>query len=222
MARGSNTGMDPTSRPSVGTPGKESELTANAASNAARLLRPGTGRSRYLLHEVEFGIGRPDILLLVASPAALRRRRNLGLRIQNLTEARVLGGRVGGGTFKGITSQHAAAVERRLQGRGWSTSEATRALVADSLLIEAKVADWKRGIHQLARTRPFVHRAALLMPSAAQHLPNRQMLSRAGIGLLTMDERSTLGWRRKGRRRPLAPSAQLWLDELALRAMESG
>jgi hypothetical protein len=208
---------------SVGTPGAEAMLTTAAARSAKDLLSPGAGRSLFLLTEVEIGIGRPDLLLLTASSRAVLARAAHGLRLQNWVEARVLGSWLTGNEMTGVSREHAASVAKRLQGRGWTLARAERGvpLVADSLLIEAKVSSWKSGLAQLARTRRMAQRSALLLPQTANRLVERQRLERGSVGLLVFDPGSGIRWQKKAPSRAISPAARLWLGELAIRALEN-
>ena len=154
--------------------------------------------------------------------AARWARSRHGLRLQNWVEARVLGSWLTGNEMTGVSQQHAASVTRRLRERGWTLARAERGLplVADSLLVEAKVSSWKSGLAQLARTRRMAHRSALLLPQAANRLADRQRLKRGNVGLLVFDPESGIRWQRKAPGRFMSPAARLWLGELAVRASE--
>jgi hypothetical protein len=207
-------------RPRVGAPSAESQLTRAAVAQTDQLMKPGPGRSLFVLTEVELGIGRPDMLLMAASPGALRARQARGLRLHNWTEARVLAAHLTNRETAGVTRSHALSVGRRLAERGWGGVRRVNSVHVESLLIEAKVADWKRGLRQLARTRRLAHRSALLVPRSLRHLIDRSVLTHGNIGLVTVDAGFRLRWERKGRARRLSPAADLWLTELAIRAME--
>jgi len=189
---------------------------------ASELLRPGPGRSLYLLSEVEIGIGRPDLLFLAASSSAVRSQARLDLRLQNWVEARVLGSQLTSNEMTGVSRKHALSVAKRLRERGWTLTKAERRLplVADSLLIEAKVSSWKGGLAQLARTRRMAQRSALLLPRAANQLVSRQRLGQGSVGLLLFDPAEGIKWQKKAPRRSVSPAARLWLGELAIRASE--
>jgi hypothetical protein len=206
----------------VGTPGAEASLTNAAIKGANDLLRPGPGRSLFLMTEVQIGIGRPDLLFLIASSSAVRARSNYGLRLQNWVEARVLGSWLTSNEMTGVSRQHAVSVAKRLRERGWTRPRAERglSLVADSLLIEAKVSSWKSGLAQLARTRRMAQRSALLLPKTANRLVERQRLKRGHVGLLVFDPDAGIRWQKKAPSRSISPAAHLWLGELAIRASE--
>jgi hypothetical protein len=208
----------------VGIPGAEAQLTRAAIDCAADLIRPGAGRSLFVLAEVEIGIGRPDLLFLTASSVAVGARRKQDLRLQNWVEARVLGSWLNQGTATGVSPSHVSAVSRRLRMRGWTAKKAETALplVADSLVVEAKVSGWKSGLAQLARTRRLTHRSALLLPTTGNRLVDRRRLKRGNVGLILFDQDGGVSWRRKAPKRSISPAAKLWLGELAIRASEDG
>lgn len=58
-----------------------------------------------VLTEVELGIGRPDSIVLADELATLFRRRAAGLRLANLTEARVLGALMGDSPASATSSE---------------------------------------------------------------------------------------------------------------------
>lgn len=210
----------PSATNGVGVPRAESTLTDAVLRTARLLLRPGPGRSLFMLTEVELGIGRPDVLLMTGSMNAVCSRAKTGPRLHNWTEARVLAAWANRDLAHGVTPAHATSVRRRLKGRGWRIHEdALRPLVSDSLLIEAKVRDWKRGIRQLSRTRHLVQRSALLVPRNSIARVDRRWLTHGSLGLIALDE-GGLRWERKGRRHKVSPAANLWLSELATRAWE--
>jgi hypothetical protein len=206
----------------VGTPGAEAALTRAALEAASELLPPGPGRSLFLLWEVEIGIGRPDLLFLAASSSAVRSQARRDLRLQNWVEARVLGSWLTGNEMTGVSRQHAASVTKRLRERGWTVTKAKRRLplVADSLLIEAKVSSWKGGLAQLARTRRMAQRSALLLPQTTNRLVARQRLKQGSVGLLLFDPEVGIKWQKKAPARSVSPAARLWLGELVIRAFE--
>lgn len=211
------------SRRAVGQPVAETRLTAAALRQARALLPPGNGRILLALSEVELGLGRPDVLLMSASKAALSARARHGLRLANLTEAQVLAALQGE-----VTSQHSdshvRAVGRRLAESGWLGASGRvrpiRRLVAQSLLIEAKVHDWRNGVQQLTRTRWVAARSALLVPAGKSHLVPRPMLRHNRLGLIVERYDGIVQWEVRTRPRQLAMLADLWLGELAIRHLE--
>lgn len=207
----------------VGVPKAEALLTRTLLRVPSDLLTPGRGRELFVLPEVELGVGRPDALLMAVSRNAVEARLRSGLRLRTLAEAEILGAWVDGRHSRHSIS-HVRATLARAARCGWISREGHLAarvgLISDSLLIEAKVSDWRTGIHQLARARFGAHRATLAMPDAAGHRPPRRSLDKNGIGLLTVHSDGTVRWVRQSRVRPLSTAADLWLVELAVRAAE--
>lgn len=189
------------------------------------LMSPGRGREIVALTEVGLGVGRPDLLVLAVSRRGLEKRALEGLRLRTLTDAEILAA-----SEEAVRSRHSQSHERatlkHLTTLGWSaTGDARRTaprLVHDSLLVEAKVSDWRAGLGQLARARWSAHRAALAVPTIAAHRVPRVTLDRNSIGVITVEpETGDTAWRRKSRSRRITRAADLWLTELAIRALDS-
>lgn len=212
-----------TSRSSVGQPIAEARLTSAVLEHARTLVSPGRGRVLLTLSEVELGLGRPDVVLLAASLTGLAARARQGLRLGNLTEAQILAS-VDGRLGSQHSASHVRTVSRRLAENGWITStgqlRAVPRLVAQSLLIEAKVRDWRNGVGQLTRTRWVAERSALLVPATTSHLVPPAMLRHNRLGLIVERSDGTLRWEVRTRPRPLSLLADLWLAELAIRHIE--
>ena len=207
----------------VGVPIEEAALTALIWCQPDRVLPGHSDPSTTLvLHEVELGVGRPDIVVLRVDLAALTFRRHALLRLKNLTEARALGAALEGDLeMAGVSPRHAGRVVNGLRERGWLDHGVISRVVQDSVLIEAKVEHWGLGIGQLARVRWAANHAALLVPGAtAGRIPER-MLRFNQIGLLSGDA-GVLVWQRFPPRRDLPIHLDAWLGELALRAVEAG
>lgn len=208
-----------TDRPPVGVPTHETILTDAALKQLDVLLRPGTGRSRYAIEEATFAAGRPDLLLLAASPVALKAACRAGLRVRNFAEAQVLAAATTGSS-SGFTRDHARALERSLRSRGWTALAVERAssLVFDSLLIEAKHSEWRQGVRQLVRNRRHVHRAALLLPSRAVPRLDATVLRVASIGLLRATPAgAAVVWDVDSPVAHPSRAGSLWMTELAIR-----
>lgn len=206
----------------VGVPLAERRLTEALTTAARSLIDVGRGYTLYVLDEVPLGVGRPDLLLIVASPHAVAARESTPLRLRNLTEAEVLARTIQRRATR-HTDGHTRQVQRRLKARGWCLSEDStppKAMGVRSLLVEAKVSDWKRGLTQLSRERWGAHRAALAVPATVQQLVEPTSVSKLGLGLLTVKD-GVVSTTRRGRHRRLSLTAQLWLDELLLRHVES-
>lgn len=210
-------------KPLVGEPVAEARLTEAVLRHAHSLIAPGPGRRLLALSEVELGLGRPDIVLLSASPNGLDARARRGLRLANLTEAQILASLHGNGCSQHSDS-HVRAVSRRLVQGGWidrrGAVRPVRSLIDRSLLIEAKIKDWRNGVGQLTRTRWVAERSALLVPSNRSHLVPRTMLRHNRVGLVIERPDGTLRWEVRPRPRRLSFLADVWLTELAIRHLE--
>lgn len=208
---------------SVGVPVAEKLLTEAVCRSADELLRPGSGRSLMVLEEVELGIGRPDLMLLSASRRGLEARARAGLRLTSLTEARVLAA-LKLGRSPGISQGHLRRVTKRLEAAGWIRPDGyirdVPPVVAQSIVLEAKLRDWRGGLHQLARTRWAAHYSALILPASHQGLVSRVALRNNRLGLLVIHGES-LRWQIRPRSRPLSWLGEVWLAELAIRQLEA-
>lgn len=124
-------------------------------------MRPGRGYGLIVLDEVELGVGRPDVVILSLSGAALRAWIDRGLRLQNWTEARVLAGAIDPRerVSAAVGHEHVRVIERRLRFRGWD-GRALRPAVREAYLLEAKVTDWRTGLVQLTHRQLFQLRRA--------------------------------------------------------------
>ena len=176
------------------------------------------------MREVELGTGRPDAVLVVVSSAGLESRLRKGLRLPSLAHARVLES-IRTGAPSGYSRRHSSQLTKSLQEIGWLTHrdqvrEVTN-LVARSLVVEAKISDWRRGIGQLAKARWACHDGALLMPMDKQHRVSRPALRHNRLGLLVARSES-VEWRIRPQRVELRRMADLWLTELAIRSLETG
>ena len=208
----------------VGVPVAERALTEALDVFASRILPPGPGRSLVHMREVELGTGRPDAVLVVVSSAGLESRLQKGLRLPSLAHARVLDS-MRTGAPSGYSRRHSSQLTKSLQEIGWLTHrnqvrEVTN-LVARSLVVEAKISDWRRGIGQLAKARWACHDGALLMPMDKQHRVSRTALRHNRLGLLVARSES-VEWRIRPQRVELRRMADLWLTELAIRSLEAG
>lgn len=208
-------------RQRVGEPIHETALTLLAQRRADRILPPGPGRSLYVLLEPELGRGRPDIILMAVSSAALSAFTRASLRLPTLTAARALDLTVADSDL-GVTDKYARQLRRELSLNGWNLSDAARrTLVGDSIALEAKIRDWSRAIRQAAVYADWCHRSALLMPSkAAKRVPS-SALDFYGLGLLDA-KNSRVSWEAPAPKRHLRPAVQFWLIELLIRGLENG
>jgi len=217
--------IESTSRNQVGVPVEEALLTAAALDQASIIVRPGSGRILIRLTEVELGLGRPDIVLIATSKTGLVARAECGLRVANLTEAQILVAAHERTSFR-HSAGHVTSVTRRLRRIGWLDSnnqmpELPR-LVSQSVLLEAKMRDWRTGIQQLARTTWVAERSALLIPEDVERLIPRMALKHNRLGLVVRRANGQLSWRLHARARRSSLLADIWLTELAIRHLLDG
>ena len=158
---------------------------------------------------------------LLRRPFAARVER--GLRLENLTEARVLAA-VHTGSPSGVSASHERAVQARLQRRGWIGPSGrlveTRSVVSEALLVEAKIKDWRGGMGQVVRNRWAYSGAALLLPAESHQRVPRRTLRHNGVGLLVLED-GHLRWQIRPTWKPLSWLASTWITELLLRDLES-
>lgn len=220
-----STGRAPTLSASpqpVGLPTHESRLTRAAIEGAHDLLQQGELATPLVLSEVELGIGRPDVMLLAIDHQRLSLRMAAGLRLGSLTEAHVLQAASAADALSQAASVHLRGLVRRLDRRGWFDLPTRDSVVANSLLLEAKISSWQQGVRQLSRVRWASHQAALVMPEDAVGRVMPERLRLPEVGLISVDHAGRLTWRRP------SPSAELpfyvdaWLGELALRRLGTG
>lgn len=211
----------PYEAPRVGIPTHEALLTAAVVRRPDSVLGAmSTDHALVLLEEVELGIGRPDLIVLTVDLATLSLRKTAGLRLHNLTEARALGALLSGDpTTSGVSARHLRKLTDRLTEAGWLDSYVTSRAVNDSVLIEAKVSHWGKGVGQLARVRWASHSAALLVPTDVVSRVPTAMLNVNGLGLLTQDG-GVIAWHKASPRADLPLHMDAWLCELATRALE--
>lgn len=211
----------PCDTPRVGVATHEALLTAAVVRRPDAVLGVvQTDRALVVLEEVELGIGRPDLIVLTVDLATLSLRKSAGLRLHNLTEARALGALLSGDpTTSGVSARHLRKLTDRLTEAGWLGSHVASRAVSDSVLIEAKVSHWGKGVGQLARVRWASHSAALLVPTDVVSRVPTAMLNFNGLGLLTQDG-DAIAWHRASPRADLPLHIDAWLCELATRALE--
>jgi hypothetical protein len=205
---------------SVGVPTYEERLTKAAIQGAPDLVEHADNFALLALTEVELGIGRPDVILVAADVAALSLRRSSGLRLANLTEALTLEAACLEDALAAANTRHARRMARKVAERGWFGLLRRRPIVETSLLLEAKVASWQKGVRQLSRVRWAAHRAALVLPNAVARRVNAEYLRRPGIGLVGVGDRGQLSWRHQAPEASLPFYVDAWLAELALREIE--
>jgi hypothetical protein len=208
--------------PRVGIATHEALLTAAVVQRPDAVLGiPPADHALVVLQEVELGIGRPDLIVLNVDLTTVALRKSAGLRLNNLTEARALGAVLyGDPTLSGVSTRHFRKLADRLGRAGWFDPRVGSRTVSDSVLIEAKVSHWGKGVGQLARVRWASHSAALLVPTDVARRVPAAMLSFNGLGLLTQDQ-GTVAWHKASPRADLPLHIDAWLGELALRGLES-
>lgn len=202
----------------VGEPTHELALTSAMVRDAARLVRPGRGRVSYVLEEVDLSRGRPDVVIVVLSRNGFDRFGREGLRLPHPTAARVLDEELDERSW-GVAPTYGRRLLRQLRELGWTHTRARRAadLVVDSLAVEAKMADWHRGIRQIASFRSEVHRSALLLPTHRTQRVRESSLSFYGAGLLS-ESSGRVKWERPAVVGQPTIASRLWLLESMLRA----
>jgi hypothetical protein len=212
----------PSDAPRVGIATHEASLTAAVVQRPEAVLCVSPiDHALVVLQEVELGIGRPDLIVLNVDLTTIALRRSADLRLSNLTEARALGALINGDpTLSGVSTRHLRKLADRLGGSGWLDPRVSSRTVSDSVLIEAKVSHWGKGVGQLARVRWASHSAALLVPTDVARRVPAAMLSFNGLGLLTQDD-GTIAWHKTSPHADLPLHIDAWLGELALRGLES-
>ena len=209
----------------VGVPLHEVRLTNALEAGARDLFRPGVGRNAITVPEPDMPAGRPDLVAIAVSRRTVDFRRNRGLRLSTHSEARVLARAVHSERTTGLSEGSERDIRLRLQIRGWlrpngSPAVPVEARVGDSLIVEAKVSNWRRAVSQLARIRDAAHRSALALPTECVGRVGRPFLRKNQLGLVTVDTGGRVAWRRSSPRREISLAADLWLVELAIRGSE--
>lgn len=187
-------------------------------------MHPGPGRSVYVVEEPELGgAGRPDLIFVTIAAATLRAYQKAGLRLPSQASARLLDVSHVAATSGGISATYAQNLRRGLAVRGWTQGDAEHfaSMVTDTFAVEAKIRDWKRAMHQVARFRRMFDRSAILMPSRELPPETWRSLDFYRCGLLFRDN-NRFHWVRE----PIATAppmwSRVWLLELTLRGLESG
>lgn len=218
-AGNSDLGLSSLSKPRIAQPIRELHLHRALDLNAAKLFRPGPGRSTYLIEEPEIGFGRPDAVLVQISTVGLKRIQDVGLRLPSLAAARSLFAE----GESGVTPQHSRALVRSLTRDGWTRDRmvSSSLLLFDSLSVEAKLTDWKRAIRQANSYRVGTHRSAVLMPKTQVKNIDAANLEYHGIGLM-QEASGRVQWVTMPKYSSMAPSGSAWLIELLIRGLENG
>lgn len=216
-------GESAVSRPQVGVPIHEQQLVDAFLLRAPDFMRPGPGRSVYVVEEPELGgAGRPDLVFVTMAATTLRRYRQSGLRLSSQASARLLDSQVVT-NGRGLSQSYAQSLRRELAVQGWTLAEAEHlaSMVTDTFAVEAKIRDWRRAVHQVARFRRMFDRSAILMPQ--RELPHEtwRSLDFYRCGLLFRDG-SDFSWVREPAAETPPMWSRLWLFELVLRGLDSG
>lgn len=211
------------SRRSVGIPIHERLLTDRFLELSSAVIRPGRGRTLYVIEEPELGgSGRPDLVFVTMQSNALAKYRRSGLHIPSAAAARALDPSFSGSRI-GISPSYGATVRRGAAARGWGDvdSERIAALLVDTLAVEAKMRDWRRALQQVSRFRRHFHRSAVLMPQREMPAASGRSLDFYGCGLLLQSQRH-IEWARPAKPGNPAIASRLWLLELLVRGLDNG
>ena len=207
-------------KPRVGIPIHERQLTEAFLQNLPSVVRPGAGRSIYVLEEVDLGAGRPDVVVLTISSAAFESFRRTGLRLPSPLAARALDLGIGSGDL-GASVSHVNSIRRELRQAGWFDVDLDRivASVHDSLAVEAKMKDWKQAVRQVGRFRSHFRRSAVLMPKRPITDDMLRSIGFYGFGLLFRDG-DQMYWEQAATEQGPPGTSSVWLLELLLRGLE--
>jgi hypothetical protein len=191
-------------------------------SSVDDVLRPGPGRSVFVIEEADLGSGRPDIILVSISSRALAAFRDSGLRIPSPIAAKTLDPVLADEDL-GVDAAYARTLRRDLRACGWSEPIAMRMSFAlhDSLGVEAKMKDWRQAVRQVSKFRRLFHRSAVLMPRRVLPAQSIQAMDFYGCGLLFQDALK-VEWQRESSTNEPRVWAKLWLLELLTRGLGSG
>lgn len=212
--------VQPRRRSPVGVPVQEQRLTEATVATAGDLL-PGYG-SLVVVREAAVGIGKPDLILMRVDLERLALRRSAGLRLRNYQEAVALRAfREDRADDLALTKGYVRRLKRTLVDRGWFELADRDTVILHSLVIEAKLNDWRRAVGQLAQVRWAASLAALVVPHRlAPRIPS-SVLERRGMGIITVDDLGSTVWSRPSEPDVLPFELDGWLAELAIREIES-
>lgn len=200
-------------------PGPEAKLMRSLKSWAVDREREA---AHWAASGLAIGAAEPDLVLVACRPSVH------GLREMTPLHARVLA------YLAEVDGARASAIARRsnldpevveaalgdLVAVGAVTS-GTRKLglaptwkgeVVDTVAVEAKVTDWRRGARQAARNRVFAQRSFLAVPSrTAARIESDPWLLSLGIGILAVGSTGVVVAREAPRSRPLIWFYYYWL-----------
>ena len=207
------------SRRRVGTPVAENVLTDAITMHLDILLPVCDDAERFHLRWPDIATGIPDAVVVNVATDLYASWCTAAPPLASLSECRVLGAKVDQRRSP-YSPGHENRLWRRLSDAGWSVAVAAGLLSGDpvrsSLVLEAKVADWRRGVGQLSRYRWIAHSAALVLPEAVAHRVPERALAHNRLGLAVVAD--GLRWRRRAPQQRVAPEGSLWLLELLRRA----
>lgn len=208
-----------TTRTAVGVPVAEKRLTDQLVAQVARLYPPGAGRSVYLIPEAGTHRGRPDVIVVHASPIGLATFASTGLRLPNPAAAHAITTTSDDAVPASITTGRIRRLRQEMKLAGWTHSTALRAarLIHFSVAIEAKVHDWRQGIRQVSHWGAVAHRRAVLMPQARLLNVPPRVLETYDIDLLAETTSGRIEVTRKGQSVEPDPGTRLWMLELLVR-----
>lgn len=203
----------------VGHPTHERRLTDGFSRFAVHLVPPGAGRSLYLVHEPELRRGRPDLIALIVSASGLSAYTGRAQRVANPAHAHALA-ECGGQSSRANSIGSNDPAKKEMWHALRQVKQAGR-ILDDSIGIEAKVKDWRQAMRQVARFRPAVHRAALLLPAkVAEKVPGLSLdLYRCGI-MSEVDQ--GIVWSVPAHRSEIGVAEKIWLLELLMRGLDDG
>jgi len=210
------------SREDVGAPRAEAELTCAVVDQIGDLYRPGLGRSLFVVPEAALGQGRPDLVVLCASPSAMRAIARSSLRLPSFVAARAMDPNVPVDRHS-VTPKHVALLRRSLESQGWSASWLDRwsRSLYWSTTIEVKVRDWSRGVAQASRYGRFAHTTDLVIRERGLTATAESVIRKRGVGLVVETENGLVRRAPSAARHP-GRSEKAWLVELLLRSIEVG
>lgn len=211
------------SRPQVGVPIHEQELVDAFLRRSTDFVKPGPGRSVYVVEEPELGgAGRPDLVFVTIASATLHKYQRAGMRLSSQVSARLLDSQLGPSDL-GVSASYSQALRRELDEQGWTPGNAEHfaSMMTDSFAVEAKIRDWRRAMHQVSRFRRLFHRSAILMPQRELPPEAWRSLDFYRCGLLFRDG-SDFRWVREPTVEAPATWSRLWLLELVMRGLDSG
>ena len=223
--------LDPgeTTTRAVGIPVDEVVITEAVIAQHRRLMPPGRGYQTFVLEQAQTTEGRPDIIFVVASPRSIRWYTRSVPRLKSKAECEVISTMMtqrlastpsAVSARLGVSERYVASVMRDMQQRGMTVDVAERIskIVRNSLVIEAKVRDWRRAIWQAHRFSGMMDMVAIAMPKDAKALIDSAYLQRIGTGLLCVDGDKT-EWSVRPAKLNVSVGSRLWLTELVARSV---